>query len=138
MTPDEQKAEAMRLFMDKIIKDCDRDFKQYYVHSGDRVRMSDGGEYVVVMTILGDELSKQFSDGKIWKLFSLVHLGSGTNYSHPVPVMSEGIVDIRKLMKMGSYPIQNVTFIAEEQGCRRYAVVDESKYIESMIIRGRV
>jgi hypothetical protein len=136
MTDEEQKTERMRLFMDKILVDCDRDFKEYYVRPGTQVRMSDGGEYVVVMTVLGTELSKQFSDGKIWKLFSLVHIKSGVNYSHPMPVMSEGIVDIRKLMQMGSYPIQNVTFEVEQQGCRRYTVVDESKYIKSMIIRG--
>jgi hypothetical protein len=133
MTLEESKA-----FMDKIIQDCDREFAQYYVHSGTQVSMSDGSKYVVVITILGDELSKQFSDGKIWKLFSLVHVQSGTNYSYPVPVMSEGSVDIRKLMGMGRYPIKEVSFTKKDlKETRHYTVVDESGYIKTMKVKGR-
>ena len=135
---DEEKTAAMKAMMDRIIKDCDRDFAQYYVHSGNRVRMSDGADYLVVITILGDDLSKQFSDGKIWKLFSLVHIGSGTNYSYPVPVMSEGSVDIRQLMGLGRYPIQEVTFTKQDQkGNRHYTVVDQSENVRSLKVMGR-
>jgi len=133
MTPEETKA-----MMDRIIVECDRDFKQFYVHAGDRVRMSDRAEYVVVMTILSHEQSREYSDGKIWKFFSLVHIGSGTNYSHPVPCMSEGSVDIRQLMGMGTHPIQNVSFTKQDaKGHRYYKVVDQSEYIKSMKVKGR-
>lgn len=138
VTEQEEKDAAVKAMMDRIIKDCDRDFKEYYVHSGTRVRMSDGGKYLVVITILGDDLSKQFSDGKIWKLFSLVHVCGGTNYSYPVPVMSEGSVDIRKLMGLGRYPIQSVTFTKQDaKGTRHYEVVDQSGYIKTMKVKGR-
>lgn len=135
MTEQEEKDAATKAMMHRIIQECDRDFKQYYVRSGERVRMSDGGDYLVVITILGDELSKQFSDGKIWKLFSLVHIGSGTNYSYPVPVMSEGSVDIRTLMGMGRYPIQSVTFEKEVNNTWHFSVVDQSGYIKTMKIK---
>lgn len=137
MTPQEEKDAAMKAMTERIMKECDKEFAEYYVHSGEQVFMSDRSKYVVAMTILGTEMSMQFSDGKIWKLFSLVHIDSGTNYSYPVPVMSQGIVDIRKLMGVGRYPIQSVVFKKKDaQNTRHYTVVDESGYIKTMKVKG--
>ena len=124
----------MDAFINKIISEIDLESKQYYVRSGDQVLMSDGEKYTVAHILLQEELRKQLDEGKVWGLLCLVNPKSGNIYSHPLPVMSVGTVDIRELMGIGRHPIGSVTFVKEENGTRFYKVNDKSGYVHSIEI----
>lgn len=127
MSPEETK-----IFMNKIIKDINKEREEYYTSSGNIVHMDDGSRYIVSHVILQEELRKQLDDGKVWGLFSLIDLGCGINYSHPVPSMGGGSVDIRKLMNVGKYPIVSMTFIRKvvrkHSTYREFIAVHEKDY----------
>lgn len=125
MSPEETK-----IFMDRILADIEKEREEYYTESGNIVHMDDGSRYIVSYIVLQKELSAQLDGGKVWGLHSLISLGCGINYSHPVPSMGGGSVDIRELMNVGKYPIVSVTFV-------RKVVLKHSTYREYVAVHER-
>lgn len=127
-------------FMEDLMKEIDIEMDQYYVGPGARIVVNPNTndyrheEYIVSMTVLGTALSSQLDGGKIWKLFSLVNLQNGVNYAYPVPVMSDGLVDIRKLFQVGTWPIDDVVFLEKVNKKRTYTVKDQSGYISQIVV----
>lgn len=94
----EQNSMDTEEFMKNLIADIDKDFREYNVHSGDQVTIQTDGKYVVSHVLMQGPIEAALNDKKIWGLFCLVSVTHGGIYAEPVPVMSEGSVDLRRLV----------------------------------------
>jgi len=113
-------------FIDRIIREADQECAEYQVAPGAMVEMGPEGKFLTTMYILGAQLEQYFPERKVWKLFALVHLGSGVNWSYPIPAMSEGLMDIRVAMAVGGSRIKRVTYIEGAGTERRVYEVEEN------------
>jgi len=87
--------------LQEIIEDVDREMERYWVRSGEQVtmrRVLTDGEFVVSRILMQGEIAQALNDKKIWALFCLVDISNGSIYEEPVPIMSEGYIDLRRLM----------------------------------------
>lgn len=108
-----------------LIKEIDakiKDDEKWMVGAGDQVSMGVHGKYVVSSLILGKELEEKIDPGqkRIWKLYSLVDVSSGSNWCYPIPAMSEGIVDLRRLVGVRDGEesrVVSMEFIRESRLC---------------------
>lgn len=97
--------------LEDIIVECDKEMAEYWVHSGQQVSMGVHGKFIVSSIILGKEIEQCFLPKNVWKLFTLIHIGSGINWFLPVPVMSDGAVDLRKIVGVGdAQRMQTLTY----------------------------
>lgn len=116
-----------RAFIDRVIEEADREHAEYAVTSGAKVHMQNG-EYLVTEIILGKELEEKFKPDHVWKLFTLVNVACGTNWHYPIPVMSEGSIDIRKLLKGGR--VERITYKeGAGQKTRVYQIEEMDGYV---------
>lgn len=125
--------------MDALIKKIDKEFAEYMVQSGAKVRMNDGSTYMVTNIIFSDEMRRQSPEGRVWGLFSMVDMGCGSNWETPIPRMSEGSADIRLLMGGPGKRITDVIFKsmkknAQGKTVRTYAVIDSRKEITRITV----
>jgi len=122
-----------------LIKKIDREFEEYRVHSGAKVRMNDGSTYLVTNIIFGDEMRKQSPEGKVWGVFCMVDTGCGSNWETPIPRMSEGSADIRLLMGGPEKRITDVIFkslrkTAKGKIIRTYRVIDTREEVTRITV----
>lgn len=125
--------------MDALIRQCDREFEDYFVTSGAKVRMNDGSTYLVTNIIFGDAMRKLSPEGKVWGLFCMVDTGCGSNWETPIPRMSQGSADIRLLMGGPEKRITDVIFTslrknAQGRTVRTYKVIDTRKEITRITV----
>jgi hypothetical protein len=125
-----------------LIKKIDREFEEYWVTSGAKVRMPDGSTYIVTNIIFSDEMRKQSPEGKVWGLFCMVDIHSGSNWETPIPRMSEGSADIRLLMGGPEKRITDVIFksmrkTAQGKTIRTYQVMDDREEITRITVTSR-
>jgi len=118
--------------MDAMFKRIRLDIAQYDLRPGTVVDLgAEHGTYIVALTILGKRMESQLRDRRIWKLFTLVNLSCGITWAAPIPVMSEGTIDIRKLLRGGDDERARVTKVTYQGGLeekkRKYLVEWEGK-----------
>ena len=111
------------------------------VQSGTKVRL-DYSTYVVTNIIFDEVMRKQSPEGRVWGLFCLVDIRSGSNWETPLPRMSEGSADIRLLMGGPKKRITDVIFKsmkknAKGQTVRTYQVIDSRNEITRITVTGR-
>jgi hypothetical protein len=94
MVTEQEKVDVLQ----KILRKIETERAQYWVQSGDQVSIQTDGKYVVSKVLMRGAIEAALNDKKIWGLFCLVSLTSGGIYAEPVPVMSEGTVDLRRLV----------------------------------------
>lgn len=123
-------------------KEWEKDDTEYKVNSGCIVKMNDNqGTYLVTDLILDDTMRKTL-DMKIWGFFAMIDLGCGINWADPVPRMTEGSVDIRKIMGVGGDRIVDVVFnsmtkTADGKITRTYDVHDSRNEITQITVESR-
>ena len=103
----------------KIMKDANQDMAEYWVSCGDRVTVKYDGAFVVSKILMKGEIESKLNDQKVWGLFCLVGINNGSIYAEPVPVMSEGSVDLRRLVA----PHVTVTYRKTRGNTRFYDAV---------------
>lgn len=113
--------------MDAMFKRIRLENDQYLLRPGTIVDLgAEHGQYIVALTILGERMKEQIADKKIWRLFTMVHLGSGVTWAAPIPVMCDGTIDIRELLKGGDQERARVTNVTYQGGLeerkRKYLV----------------
>lgn len=91
-------AQEQEAYMTKLMAEINKNMSEYWVTQGQQVTIQSDGKFVVSKILMQGEITKSLSDKKIWGLFCLVGVTSGSIYAEPVPVMSEGCVDLRKLV----------------------------------------
>lgn len=124
--------EEQEAFLKKVIAEADKDMKEYWVASGDRVTIQHEDTYVVSHVILGKELETLFQCPKVWGLFTLVGVKHGSNWYYPIPVMSQGTLDIRELMGVGKTKLQSMVFKKMEEKVRTYTVTEKDGFTYSV------
>lgn len=125
--------------MDALLKKINREFAEYMVQSGAKVRMNDGSTYIVTNIIFDEAMRKQSPEGKVWGLFCMVDTHGGSNWETPLPRMSEGSADIRLLM---GGPVKRITDVifkslrktAQGKTIRTYQVIDSRNEITKITV----
>lgn len=136
----ENKEETEQEFMDRIMAEVEREAAQYMVCPGDVVHLGREGTFLVTNIILGKELEQTFQSPKIWKLFTMVGMRCGVNWSHPIPVMSEGRVDIRQLVgtHVGSHMITSIKYKKGAGTSKRtYKITEDDGRWYAMVVKNR-
>lgn len=130
-----------KMYMNALIKNCNRHFEEYMVQTGAKVRMNDacGSTYIMTDIIFSEEMRRQSPEGRVWGLFCMVDMGCGTNWENPIPRMSEGSADIRFLMGGPEKRITDVIFKSMKKNAkgktvRTYTVIDTRKEITRITV----
>ena len=117
----------------EVIEEADKERAEYHVQPGEIVYLTTDGEQVVSHIIMKGDVEKALSDKTIWGLFVLVGVDTGATYAAPVPVMTEGTVDLRRLM--GS---TKVVYRETENGVRYYDAKKSDGYELTVTVRKKL
>jgi hypothetical protein len=123
--------------IERIIAECDKERAEYAVYSGQQVSMGVHGKFIVSSLII---IEQCFLPKNVWKLFSLIDLGSGLNWNWttPVPVMTEGTIDIRKIVGVGEGKrVQELTYVSGAgTDTRKYKAVERDGFTFTITVKG--
>jgi hypothetical protein len=124
--------------IERIIAECDKERAEYAVYSGQQVSMGIHGKFMVSSLIVGKEIEQCFLPKNVWKLFSLIDLSSGINWTTPIPVMSEGTIDLRQVVGVGEgQRVQQLTYVSGAgTDTRTYKAVEGDGFTFTIVVKG--